>query len=82
MTVRIGNATSDGTNPEPLGRFWAAILGYTLEGSDERYAACVYPDGARPRLLFNVVPKPKTVKYRVHLDLHVSDQEAEVERRS
>jgi len=27
-------------------------------------------DGAGPRLLFQVVPEPKTVKNRVHLDLH------------
>ena len=80
MTIRIGNVTFDCANPEPLARFWAAVLGYTLEGSDERYAACVHPEGAGPRLLFNVVPETKTVKNRVHLDLNVADMEAEVQR--
>jgi hypothetical protein len=45
-------------------------------------AASRDPDGGAPRLLFQTVPEPKTVKNRVHLDLHVGDErrEAEVER--
>jgi Glyoxalase-like domain len=34
-------------------------------------AACSDPSGRRPRLLFQVVPEDKTVKNRMHLDLHV-----------
>lgn len=39
-------------------------------------------DGSGARLLFQQVPEPKTVKNRVHLDLHVDDGErdAVVER--
>jgi hypothetical protein len=33
-------------------------------------AACRHPQGRGPRLLFQVVPEPKTVKDRIHLDLH------------
>ena len=45
-------------------------------------AACRGPGRSRPRLLFQHVPRPKTVKNRVHLDLHVGDErrDAEVER--
>jgi hypothetical protein len=45
-------------------------------------AACRDPAGAGPRLLFQRVPEPKTVKNRVHLDLHVGPErlEAEVDR--
>jgi hypothetical protein len=45
-------------------------------------AASRDPEGVAPRLLFQTVPEPKTVKNRVHLDLHVGDErrEAEVER--
>jgi hypothetical protein len=45
-------------------------------------AACNDPDGTRPRLLFQTVPEPKTVKNRVHLDLHVGADRrpAELER--
>jgi hypothetical protein len=38
------------------------------------------PDGRLPRLFFNRVPEPKTVKNRVHLDLRAVDREAEVAR--
>ena len=46
-------------------------------------AACRNTSGdGRPRLLFQRVPEPKTVKNRVHLDLHVGPdrRDAEVER--
>lgn len=33
--------------------------------------ACVDPTGAGPRLFFQRVPEPKTVKNRVHLDVRV-----------
>ena len=40
------------------------------------------PDGVLPRLLFQQVPEPKTVKNRIHLDLFVGEdrREAEVDR--
>ncbi len=45
-------------------------------------AASRDPDGRGPRLLFQHVPEAKTVKNRVHLDLHVAEgaRAAEVER--
>jgi len=38
-------------------------------------SACRDPDGIRPRLLFQQVPEPKTVKDRIHLDLHAGPAE-------
>jgi hypothetical protein len=35
-------------------------------------AACHDPSGHGPRLLFQTVPEPKTVKDRIHLDLHLA----------
>ena len=47
-------------------------------------AAILHPDRAsgRPRVLFQVVPEPKTVKDRIHLDIKVGadNREAEHER--
>ena len=45
-------------------------------------SACGDTDGTGPRLLFQAVPVPKTVKDRIHLDLHFGEdtREAEVER--
>ena len=39
-------------------------------------AACRDPRGTGPRLLFQAVPEPKTVKDRIHLDLHFPAGEA------
>ncbi len=36
--------------------------------------------GAQPRIFFQLVPEPKTVKNRVHLDLRCDSVEAELER--
>jgi Glyoxalase-like domain len=45
-------------------------------------AACRDRSGTGPRLLFQFVPEPKTVKDRIHLDLHFGPErrDAEVER--
>jgi hypothetical protein len=45
-------------------------------------AAITSPDPGRPRVLFQLVPEPKTVKNRLHLDVRVGPdrREAEVER--
>jgi hypothetical protein len=47
-------------------------------------AAILHPDGSGRRILFQLVPEPKTVKNRVHLDVRVGAEkiEAEVERLS
>jgi len=42
-------------------------------------AACSDPDGTGPRLFFQRVPEPKTVKNRVHLDLHVGPERRQEE---
>jgi len=50
----------------------------TGEGSD----SVVDPRGVGPRIWFQQVPEPKTVKNRLHLDLHAGPErrEAEVDR--
>jgi len=84
--------TIDCADPDRLTRFWAAALGYQVEGppagfdgwdaywrsvgvpeeelggGDDRL---VDPTGAGPRIWFQVVPEPKVVKNRIHLDLQV-----------
>lgn len=40
-------------------------------------AACSDPSGRLPRLLFQTVPEPKTVKNRMHLDIAVGPDERE-----
>ena len=42
-------------------------------------AALNSPDPGRPRVLFQLVPEPKTVKNRVHLDIRVGAERREAE---
>jgi catechol 2,3-dioxygenase-like lactoylglutathione lyase family enzyme len=59
----------DAVDPVRLGRFWADVLGRTLEQRDD---GSVLLTGATPRhtVWINEVPEPVTVKQRVHLDVH------------
>ena len=57
---------------EKVAAFWAIALGYerVLPGY------LVDPTGVRPRLSFDIVPEPKVVKNRWHVDLYVENLEA------
>jgi hypothetical protein len=65
--VEAGYATLDDTIERDGRRAWATA------------AACRDPQGTRPRLLFQQVPEPKTVKDRIHLDLHFGEERREAE---
>lgn len=68
--LELGHATDDDTT--------------TVEGrlAWRTAAACSDRTDGQPRLLFQEVPEPKSVKNRLHLDLHVGEdrRDAEVER--
>jgi predicted enzyme related to lactoylglutathione lyase len=80
MPLTITNIVFDCADPKRLAEFWAAALGYPTNTEHEAHAWAFDPAGSRPRLLFNQVPEPKSVKNRVHLDLGTEDVKAEVER--
>jgi catechol 2,3-dioxygenase-like lactoylglutathione lyase family enzyme len=77
--------TFDCLDPARAGTFWAAVLGYPVpdvegwhnflrsRGRPEEDLNATFaiedPTGARPRMFFQRVPEPKSVKNRVHLDL-------------
>ena len=42
-------------------------------------AAITHPAGDAPRVLFQLVPEPRTVKNRVHLDVRVGAEQVEAE---
>jgi hypothetical protein len=48
--------------------------------NDDPSVLVVRVDGGDPRLIFQLVPEPKTVKNRVHLDMLADDLAAETER--
>jgi hypothetical protein len=59
----------DAVDPPRLGRFWAAVLGLELADAGE---GDVVLRGPSPQhtVWINAVPEPKTVKNRMHLDVH------------
>src|SRR3990170_5915317 len=58
--------------PPPGFDSWDAFAAtLPAEQQNQRWAA-VDPDGVGPRLFFQRVPEPKTVKNRVHLDIRVA----------
>ena len=69
--------TIDCHDPERLAAFWASMFGAVEEwrgGDPAQYLDLGATDGS-PVLRFQRVPEPKTVKDRIHLDLHVDDLE-------
>ena len=80
MASRIHAITIDCLDAERLAEFWAAALGYERREPSSEFLDLGDPHEARPRLLFQRVSEPKSVKNRVHLDLTAEDEEAEVGR--
>jgi hypothetical protein len=81
MSLNIANVTVDCDDPIAVSSFWAAALDRPVdEGASEFFASIGRGDEARTGMFFIKVPEPRTVKNRVHLDLHASDREAEVLR--
>ncbi len=69
MPSRVDTLTIDCADPRRLATFWTQALGYELREADDRDAEIVDPAGRGWPLLFQVVPEPKSVKNRLHLDI-------------
>jgi hypothetical protein len=73
----------DCTDAAAVARFWADVLGRQVaEGSTSQHAVLLPGDGGTggPRITFNRVPEPKTVKNRLHLDVISDSFDGETER--
>jgi Glyoxalase-like domain len=68
--ARYKDLCIDTTGGPELGRFWAAALGLRCETDDD--ASVLHGESVEQRIWMNVVPEPKTVKHRVHLDIHTA----------
>ncbi len=69
--------------PSVLADFWAPALGYQRVGEtpNGQYLKLSPAGGSSgPTLLLQKVGELKTTKNRMHLDIHVADVEAEVQR--
>jgi predicted enzyme related to lactoylglutathione lyase len=80
MPPRI-TITLDCVDPAATARFWADALGYTAADPAGVFWPLVPPDEREPIIVVQQVPDaPKVAKNRMHLDVHVSDLDAEVAR--
>jgi predicted enzyme related to lactoylglutathione lyase len=70
----------DCADPEALGSFWAAALGYDNVGRFGTYVVLLPPEPGPPKLLLQAVPEEKAGKNRMHLDLDAADIEVEAQR--
>jgi hypothetical protein len=79
MTLaRFKDLCVDATDPAVLGGFWAAALGLAAEPLDDGDVRLTGPT-PQHTIWINRVPEPRTVKQRMHLDVHtgsVADLEA------
>ncbi|MFI5313770.1 MAG: VOC family protein [Candidatus Dormibacteria bacterium] len=81
MSLTFQCTVVDCNDPQRVGAFWAELLGMPLQSDKEdatEYWLDFGPEGRD--LLFGIVPEPKTIKNRLHLDLRPDNQEAEVAR--
>lgn len=86
MTATIGAITIDCDNAQTLVSFWANALGAEPDPDENGtgpFFQSIGRSDASPLgvvMMFIKVPEPKSVKNRVHLDLHTDDRATEVER--
>ncbi|MGZ8481473.1 MAG: VOC family protein [Candidatus Limnocylindria bacterium] len=70
MTARITSVILDCSDGSGLARFWAQLLGTEIEHEMPDFIFLRgLPD--QPRMGFQPVPEPKTVKNRMHVDITV-----------
>jgi Glyoxalase-like domain len=76
--------TIDSRDAPTLARFWAAVMDREISEpeSDSEHVMLPprEPTASEPRLVFNNVPEPKTVKNRVHLDIRSTSYTTEIQR--
>jgi len=86
MTSRVSHTSFDAINAYAQSVFWSQVLDFTEDPDDPNepeHEECLIISRDRSQLLlFITVPDSKTVKNRVHLDLHVGAEQraATVER--
>jgi predicted enzyme related to lactoylglutathione lyase len=78
MSLRFTELCIDAADVEALARWWADVLGWPFETTDD--GDVILRATAGPDWLFIAVPDDKVVKNRIHFDFTPDDQRAEVDR--
>lgn len=60
----------DANDSAAMAQFWARTIGLTVQDSDHPTIAKLTGSTPQQTVWINTVPEPKTVKNRVHLDVH------------
>ena len=76
MIGRLGEVVIDCHDPARLASFWQSLLGGYVVRQSHDWVALEPPTGIT--VSFQLVPEPKEVKNRVHLDIDVRDLEEAV----
>jgi predicted enzyme related to lactoylglutathione lyase len=74
----LGWIQTDSEDPDRLAKFWGAVFGVEVEarlGDPPRFVNLAPVAPGFPRVCFQRVPEPKTVKNRLHFDVWVEDVE-------
>ena len=71
MIGRLDEVVLDCHDPAALAEFWLGVLGGRVVRQSHEWVALYPPHGIT--VSFQLVPEPKTVKNRVHLDVDVDD---------
>ncbi|KGH44593.1 glyoxalase [Modestobacter caceresii] len=79
MAARITAVAVDSTDPAALAQWWADVLGYEVQDTDDDGVVTIGPPGQeskgpQPVLDFVPVPDPTPGKLRLHLDLNATDR--------
>jgi hypothetical protein len=80
MSLRFSELCIDAADVHALGAWWARVLGWPSEVTEDDDVRLRAPDGSGPNWVFLPVPDAKVVKNRIHLDFTPDDQRAEVDR--
>jgi predicted enzyme related to lactoylglutathione lyase len=84
MAAGLTEIVIDCNDPERVAQFWGAVLGWEVQRTDggELWMSATGGYDARPFLVFEPVPEPKTVKDRIHIDINPMgcEQAEELER--
>ncbi len=80
MSLTFTEVCIDARDIQALAAWWASVLGWPAEDTDDGDVVLRSPAGAGPDWLFLAVPDDKVVKNRIHFDFTPDDQRAEVDR--
>lgn len=82
MTSALSSLTLDAVDTRRMAEFWTQALDYRIAEEEDFFISLASSDGSGPPIYILPVPEAKSVKNRLHLDLHAvgCTQEEEVER--